>query len=235
MIIKEIHDINVILPIHYEIFGKEFPISSYYKKSKTNMLYVFVYEEDSKLIGYSIIVDQDEKKNLYAWYGGVLPKYQGRGITQIFFDKLINFAKEKEYDSVTLATSNIRPHMLSLAIKMGFDIVDLKKRETGEGNKIYFEYKILPETTEEISLKENEKDISFVQIEEKLVSAYKNNCVLLKINCNDNLEALIYAVKYCNSFIRKPKIQINLQDSPIVSSKINEIIEGYKGEIEINN
>lgn len=235
MIIKEIHDINVILPIHYEIFGKEFPISSYYKKSKTNMLYIFVYEEDSKLIGYSIIVDQDEKKNLYAWYGGVLPKYQGRGITQIFFDKLINFAKEKEYDSVTLATSNIRPHMLSLAIKMGFDIVDLKKRETGEGNKIYFEYKILPETTEEISLKENEKDISFVQIEEKLVSAYKNNCVLLKINCNDNLEALIYAVKYCNSFIRKPKIQINLQDSPIVSSKINEIIEGYKGEIEINN
>ena len=235
MIIKEIHDINVILPIHYEIFGKEFPISSYYKKSKTNMLYIFVYEEDSKLIGYSIIVDQDEKKNLYAWYGGVLPKYQGRGITQIFFDKLINFAKEKEYDSVTLATSNIRPHMLSLAIKMGFDIVDLKKRETGEGNKIYFEYKILPETTEEISLKENEKDISFVQIEEKLVSAYKNNCVLLKINCNDNLEALIYAVKYCNSFIRKPKIQINLQDSPIVSSKINEIIEEYKGEIEINN
>ena len=235
MIIKEIHDINVILPIHYEIFGKEFPISSYYKKYKTNMLYIFVYEEDSKLIGYSIIVDQDEKKNLYAWYGGVLPKYQGRGITQIFFDKLINFAKEKEYDSVTLATSNIRPHMLSLAIKMGFDIVDLKKRETGEGNKIYFEYKILPETTEEISLKENEKDISFVQIEEKLVSAYKNNCVLLKINCNDNLEALIYAVKYCNSFIRKPKIQINLQDSPIVSSKINEIIEGYKGEIEINN
>lgn len=235
MIIKEIHDINVILPIHYEIFGKEFPISSYYKKSKTNMLYIFVYEEDSKLIGYSIIVDQDEKKNLYAWYGGVLPKYQGRGITQIFFDKLINFAKEKEYDSVTLATSNIRPHMLSLAIKMGFDIVDLKKRETGEGNKIYFEYKILPETTEEISLKENEKDISFVQIEEKLVSAYKNNCVLLKINCNDNLEALIYAVKYCNSFIRKPKIQINLQDSPIVSSKINEIIEGYKGEIQINN
>ena len=235
MIIKEIHDINVILPIHYEIFGKEFPISSYYKKSKTNMLYIFVYEEDSKLIGYSIIVDQDEKKNLYAWYGGVLPKYQGRGITQIFFDKLINFAKEKEYDSVTLATSNIRPHMLSLAIKMGFDIVDLKKRETGEGNKIYFEYKILPETTEEISLKENEKYISFVQIEEKLVSAYKNNCVLLKINCNDNLEALIYAVKYCNSFIRKPKIQINLQDSPIVSFKINEIIEGYKGEIEINN
>ena len=235
MIIKEIHDINIILPIHNEIFGKEFPISSYYKKSQTNSLYIFVYEEDSKLIGYSIVVNQKEKKNLYAWYGGVLPEYQGRGITQIFFDKLINLAREKEYDSVTLATSNIRPHMLSLAIKMGFDIVDLKKRETGEGNKIYFEYKILPETTEEISLKENEKDISFVQIEEKLVSAYKNNCVLLKINCNDNFEALMYTVKYCNSFVRKPKIEINLQNSSRAFSKINEIIEEYKGEIQINN
>ena len=191
--------------------------------------------KNRRKIGVSIVVDQEDKKNLYAWYGGVLPEYQGRGITQIFFDKLINLAKEKEYDSVSLATSNIRPHMLRLAIKMGFDIVDLKKRETGEGNKIYFEYKILPETTEEISLKENEKDISFVQIEEKLVSAYKNNCVLLKINCNDNFEALMYTVKYCNSFVRKPKIQINLQDSPSVCSKINEIIEEYKGEIQINN
>ena len=235
MIIKEIQDINIILPIHFEIFGKEFPISSYYKKSNSNKLYTFVYEEDSDLIGYSIIVDQASEKNLYAWYGGVLPEFQGRGINQLFLDKLINFAREKEYLSVTLATSNIRPHMLTLAIKMGFDIVDLKKRETGEGNKIYFKYKILPPKIEEISLKENEKQITFVQIEEKLVSAYKNNCILLKINCNDNLEALIYTVKYCNSFLRKPKILINLQDSPNIYSKINKIVEEYKGEIEIIN
>ena len=108
MIIKEIQDINVILPLHYEIFGKEFPISSYYKKSKTNKLYIFVYEEDSNLIGYSIIVDQAEEKNLYAWYGGVLPEFQGNGITSVFFDRLIKLAREKEYISITLASSNVK-------------------------------------------------------------------------------------------------------------------------------
>ena len=235
MIIKEIHDINIILSLHERIFGKEFPISSYYKKCKTNNLYIFVYEEETKLIGYSIIVDQADKKNLYAWYGGVLPEFQGKGITQTFFDRLINFAKENEYISITLATSNIRPHMLALAIKMGFDIVDLKKREYGEGNKIYFKYKIMPPYAEEISFEEYGKMIPLVQIEERIVRAYKNNCTLLKINCNENIEALKYAVKYCNSFIRKPKILINLQDSSKIYPESNEIIERYKGEIEIIN
>lgn len=235
MIIKEIHDINIILPLHERIFGKEFPISSYYKKCKNNNLYIFVYEEETKLIGYSIIVAQADEKNLYAWYGGVLPEFQGRGITQTFFDRLINFAKEKEYITITLATSNIRPHMLALAIKMGFDIVDLKKREYGEGNKIYFKYRIMPPYIEEISFEEHGQMITLVQIEERIVRAYKNNCTLLKINCNENIEALKYAVRYCNSFIRKPKILINLQNSSNIYPKLNEIIEGYKGEIEIIN
>ena len=43
MIIKEIQDINTIIPLHAEIFGKAFPIPSYYKKCKTNKLYIFVY------------------------------------------------------------------------------------------------------------------------------------------------------------------------------------------------
>lgn len=235
MIIKEIHDINIILSIHEKIFGKEFPVSSYYKKCKTNNLYIFVYEEENELIGYSIIVDQADERNLYAWYGGVLPEFQGRGITKTFFDRLINLAKEKEYKSITLATSNVRPHMLALAIKMGFDIVDLKKREYGEGNKIYFKYRIMPPYTEELSFEENGQVITLVQIEEKLVRAYKNNCVLLKINCNENIEALKYTVRYCNSFIRRPRILINLHENSAIYPKLNEIIEGYKGKIEITN
>ena len=66
---------------------------------------------------YSIIVEQANLKNLYAWYGGVLPEAQGNGITDNFFDKLIDLAREKEYKSVTLASYNTRPHMLRFAIK----------------------------------------------------------------------------------------------------------------------
>ena len=56
---------------------------------------------------------------------------------------------------MTVASSNIRPHMLILAIKMGFDIYELKKRESGEGNKIYFKYKLFPQHIEIILLEEN--------------------------------------------------------------------------------
>lgn len=236
MIIKEVHDINIILPLHDEIFGKEFPLTSYYKKCKTNKLYIFVYEKESKLIGYSIIVDQENEKNLYAWYGGVLPEFQGNGITQKFFDRLIKLAIDKEYLSISLATSNIRPHMLRLAIKMGFDIVDLKKREYGEGNKIYFKYKILPPYVEEISLEKSGKSMTLVQIEEKLVRAYKNNCTLLKINCIEDIYAFEYIVRYCNGFWRRPKFLIDLQQQDQdLCSKINKIIEEYKGDVEIIN
>ena len=230
MTIKRILDINVILPLHDEIFGKPFPISSYYKKCKSNSLYIFVYEENSELLGYSIIVDQKEEKNLYAWYGGVLPKFQGKGITQVFFDNLINFAREKNYISVTVASSNLRPHMLCLAIKIGFDIYDIKKRDYGEGNKIYFKYNIFNPSTMEIPLIENGIALKPVQIEEKLVRAYKSNCVTLKFTHTENLEVLGYAIKYCNSFSNKPQILL-ANDSTF--AELFQIMKQYKGEISI--
>ena len=230
MVIKHIQDINTILPLHDEIFGKPFPISSYYKKCTSNTLDIFVYEEDSQLLGYSIIVDQEEEKNLYAWYGGVLPKFQGSGITQVFFETLINLAREKNYISVTVASSNLRPHMLRLAIKMGFDIYDIKKRDSGEGNKIYFRYGIFAPSTMEIPLVEHGVALKPVEIEEKVVRAYKSNCVILKFTHTENLEVLNYAIKYCNSFSNKP--QILLVDD-FSCSELSQIINQYKGKISI--
>ena len=232
MIIKEIQDIKTIIPLHEEIFGKTFPISSYYKKCKTNKLYIFVYEENLELIGYSIIVDQNQEKNMYAWYGGVLPKFQGKGITRNFFENLIELAKQKDYLSVTVASSNIRPHMLTLAIKMGFDIYELKKREVGEGNKIYFKYKLFPQHTEIILLEENERHLKPVEIEEKLVRAYKSNSTSIKFDYTGNSDTLVYALKYCSSFSKRPKILIET-DRDIQVSELNEAIRRYQGDVEI--
>lgn len=232
MIIKEIYDINAIIPLHNEIFGKAFPISSYYKKCKTNKLYIFVYEDNSDWLGYSIIVEQKKEKNMYAWYGGVLPGFQGKGITRIFLENLIDLARKKGYLSVTLASTNIRPHMLRLAIKMGFDIYDLKKRTDGEGNKIYFRYKLFPAHTEVISLDEDGRKIKPVEVEEKLVRAYKSNSVSIKFDYNENLDVLIYALRYCNSFSKRPKILIEMEGD-IKSSEITKAIQEYQGEVEI--
>ena len=232
MIIREIQDINDIIPLHLKIFGKDFPVASYYKKCITNKLYIFIYEECSNLIGYSIIVDQNKEKNMYAWYGGVLPNYQGKGITKIFFEYLIEFAISKNYLSVTLASSNIRPHMLVLAIKMGFDIYDIKKRDLGEGNKIYFKYFLFPQHTETILLCENGRNLNPVEIEEKLVKAYKCNCIEIIFNYTGNSNTLIYALNYCNSFFKRPRILIET-NRYTKTTDIKEAIQQYQGNVKI--
>ena len=71
---------------------------------KDNRIFIFVYYEYGEKVGYSIIVEQKEINNLYAWYGGVHPKYQNRGINRKFLEELIQFAKEGNYNSITLAS-----------------------------------------------------------------------------------------------------------------------------------
>ena len=231
MVIKQIYDVEVIKPLHKEIFGTEFPICSYYKKRNTYDLYIYVYEEDCKFLGYSIIVDQADLQNLYAWYGGVLPEAQGNGITDNFFDKLIELARKKEYKSVTVASYNTRPHMLRFAIKKGFDIYDIKKRDYGSGNKIYFRYLIHPPSILEIDLIDSGRFIKPAEIEEKLVIAYKNNCEKLYFKGVDNYKTLEYAIIYCNSFSNRPEIIINVESTE--KEKLSYLKNSYKGKITI--
>lgn len=228
MNIKQIYDINEIISLHQIIFGKEFPIQSFYKKKRDNEVLIFLYDEYNKKIGYSIAIAQKEEKNIYAWYGGVIPEYQGTGITKKFFEFIIEYARETNYQTITVATSNLRPHMITLAVKMGFDIYDLKKRETNEGNKIYFKYRVNPESTAVIDLKSS---LMLVEIEKKLVELYKMNTTTLILTEIQNIESLNYIIKYCNSFIRKPKLIITKEEEFFKNSTL-KLIKEYKGKIE---
>ena len=231
MVIKQIDDVNVIIPLHKEIFETDFPLDSYYKKMRSYELYIFVYEDNSKLLGYSIIVDQSAIKNLYAWYGGVLPVAQGQGITNIFFSKLIELATEKKYVSVTVASYNTRPHMLRFAIKKGFDIYDIKKRDYGSGNKIYFRYLINPPSTITFELIDSGRYIKPAEIEATMVNAYKNNCQTFYFKGAQNYETLQYAIKYCNGFADRPKIVISIENAD--RKKVDSLIKLYLGKISI--
>ncbi len=228
MKIRQIYEIAEVIPLHQVIFGREFPLQSFYKKKRENDILIYVYEEESIKIGYSIAIVQEQEKNIYAWYGGVIPEYQGNGITKVFFEVLIEYAQKMNYSTITVATSNLRPHMIIFAVKMGFDIYDLKKRETGEGNKIYFKYHINPEKKAVISLKSN---LKIVDIERQLVELYKKNTNILVLTDIDEISNLMYVVKYCNSFMRKPKLIITKEEKSFKSSILRTLKE-YKGKIE---
>ena len=228
MIIKKIDNINEIIPLHKIIFGKDFSLQSFYKKKRDNDILIFLYVENSINIGYSIAIIQEEKKNIYAWYGGVIPEYQGIGITKQFFETLIDYTLKLNFQTITVATSNLRPHMITFAVKMGFDIYDIKKRDTGEGNKIYFIYRVRPEWIATINLK---KDITIVDIERKLVELYKSNATTLILSNIENIEYIPYITKYCNSFIRRPKLIITAEKE-LFKESVLKLIESYKGKIE---
>ncbi len=204
--ITELDSIEQIRQIHEEIFGMPFPYESYEKKAKLHTLYVYGYYEHESLVGYSIIINQAMEKNLYAWYGGLLAEYQGYGTTIKFFDIMVEKARELEYNSISLATTNCRPNMLILAVKYGFDIYDIKKRDYGEGSKIYFKYPVCPACNITISLKnENGTNLKIPELEKLLVSAYKHNCkkiVFLNILDESDIKLINYAMRYCKKFLR---------------------------------
>ena len=216
MVIQEIFDVNEIVAVHKAIFGKPFPYDSYLKKLENYKVYFYAYYENSKIVGYSSVIDEADKRNLYAWYGGLISEYQGNGVTVKFFDILVERAKCMDYKTVTLATTNCRPHMLRLAIKYGFDIYDIKKRDYGEGNKIYFKFYITNSESYNIDLRTY---ISFSELEKKLVLAYKLNCnkIIFENFSGDSKEInlILYAIKYCKSFIRKPVIVVNGENEVI--------------------
>lgn len=223
--IIEEYSLKNVVPLHRNIFGFDFPIESYNKKSKENKLRIFVYYVETKAIGYSIIVDQAKEKNLYAWYGGVIYEFQGKGITKNFFNLLFDIARNSNYESVTVATSNLRPHMIISAIRLGFDIVDLKKRETGEGNKIYFKYQIDNAQNKEISIDLINKNPN--QVEKEVVKAYKKDCSQINFSGIENYGMLIYAIDYLNSFANHPKINI----VGLEKDKMELIQKKYLGEV----
>lgn len=228
MEIRKIEDVNSILALHSEIFGKDFPIQSYEKKRKKNELLIFIYEEEQQLIGYSIIVVQKEINNLYAWYGGVKPQYQGQGLNKQFLEFLIKYARNEKFSSVTLASSNMRPHMLRMAIKLGFDIYDIKRRNFGDGNKIYFKFNILPENFIKLSLKtEKENTTYFANLERIAVETMKTNCSKIVIE-DVNEMGLKYLLRYLNSFNRYPEVTVFLKSK---ETYIKDMKSVYKGEI----
>lgn len=235
MKITQVFDLTDVEKIHEEIFGKEFPKESFYKKSKAYDVLIFKYESNNLDIGYSIVVDQKDIKNFYAWYGGVLPDYQGNGITLKFFDYLKDLAMKKEYKSITVATSNLRPHMLKFAIDYGFDIYDIKKRNSGEGNKIYFIYNISKESIKELALVIDGIYIKPVEIETKIVKAHKNNVKTIKVYGIQNEQTLNYVLRYCNSFVSKPNIILYNQTNVILSNNTKYLIDNYEGDIQIED
>lgn len=206
MEIREMKDISEMLELHKKIFGQEFLVEGYLKKKKKYTIQKYFLEISKQNVGYFILVDQQEEKNIYIWYLGILPEYQGKGLGSKVINKAIEIASKKRYKTVTVATTNLRPNMIKLLLKNRFDIYDLKKRKENEGNKIYFKYEILPARKIKLDI----SNMSLVDIERKLIREIKNNVIEINVkNIQNDSEKREYIKSYCENFY--PKIKITFE------------------------
>jgi len=77
-------------------------------------------------------------------------------------------------------------------------------------------------------------DIEYVkpaEIEEKLVTSYKNNCKKIYFRGAANYKTLEYAVKYCNSFSDRPDIVICTEGAG--KEIFSYLKDSYKGNFTI--
>ncbi|MDO5557513.1 MAG: hypothetical protein Q4G05_04655 [Clostridia bacterium] len=229
MEIKRVNDINLILTVHKEIFQIDFDIQNYQKRAQQYPIYIFIYMKKKKIIGYSLIIDEQEDKNLYFWYGGVVQSEQGKGITNRIFDIAISMAKSKAYKSITVATLNKRTHMLKFAIKKGFNIFKVKKRsENNDINKIYFKYNLPMEGKKNYKIDVSSKNMG--ELENEIIDILKsNNCKKLIIkNAKKNIHLLIYILEYCNTFIDIPQVCV----TKIKNRDFKRLKRIFKGKIK---
>ncbi len=101
---------------------------------------IIIAEKNQKVRGYGI--GYERKNKYYLWMLAVLPEYREKGVASGIIEKMMNYAKSKNYDYLTVKTRNKYKNMLRLLIKKGFRITGYKSREWDENPAIWLEYSL---------------------------------------------------------------------------------------------
>ena len=93
-------------------------------------------------VGFKVGYERDPDGSFYSWLGGVLPKFRTLGIAKQLADAQEKWAWERGYHTVRFKTRNSHTAMQIFALKNGFKIIDLKKRDKLEEHRILLEKNI---------------------------------------------------------------------------------------------
>ena len=188
---------------------------------------------------------------MHAWVGGILPSSQGKGYFSEFYDWLITFAEVNGYKSITGNTDNYKSNIIRMMLKKGFYITTVKEGQYGDGIKICMKYDIYPPRSLRISLTtacnlkcffchhegivEENSQITIPEIERILTQARRlrvNEITLTGGEPTVVFEKMLFVLKYCGSWDRKPHIKIVTNGSLWTPEMINEL--NYKGKLTVN-
>ncbi len=247
-------DLDEICRISSEMFLEPFPYDSIIRKQNEGYeLWNVGFYSDNDLIGYCIVVVKEDIRTLHAWIGGTLPECRNNGFFSQFYSWLIHEAEKMDFRYVTANTDNYKPAMLIILIKKGFDIIDVKKTNYGDGRKIMLRYSVdhpikvrLSITNqcncncffchhEGINIK-NITALSVTQLENILIQLYKLNAREITITGGEPLcrsDLLIFIIRSCSKWAFPPKLKLITNGSLLTDAICSELAK-YNGEHQLN-
>jgi ribosomal protein S18 acetylase RimI-like enzyme len=93
---------------------------------------------DDKPAGY-LVGYRDEGDSFYVWLSGVVKEYRRQGVLKEIMNIVIEWARKKKFDHVTIKTRNSRRAMLAYLISNGFLIKGVEPRYSAEETRIWLE------------------------------------------------------------------------------------------------
>jgi ribosomal-protein-alanine N-acetyltransferase len=136
---KTLDQLNIIENIEKQVseFKTPYTKNKYLSRLKNRKYSIFFAIEKNKEIGYAVSYGKSDK--FYIWTIAVLEEYRDKGVAKELLENSIAAGKELGYNKVYLKTRNTFQNMIFLALKFGFKIVNLTKKENEDENVIWME------------------------------------------------------------------------------------------------
>ncbi len=99
--------------------------------------YIQIAEQDGILVGFKIGYQVDHD-TFYSWFGGVTGKARGNGVAQALLEAQEKWARDHNYQTITVKSRNQFPAMLRLLIRNGYLIDNYDKKDNILESRIHF-------------------------------------------------------------------------------------------------
>ncbi len=129
---KTLDQLNIIENIERQISEFKMPHTKkqYMTRLKNRKYSIFFAIENNKEVGYAVSYSRGNK--FYIWTIAVVQEYRDKGVAKELLQKSIDAGKELGYNKVYLKTRNTFKNMIFLALKFGFRITNVTKKENEE-------------------------------------------------------------------------------------------------------
>lgn len=136
---KTLDDLKVVEDIEKKISEFKIPYTKkqYLNRLRDRKYSIFFAIDEGKTVGYAVSYGKGDK--FYIWTVAVLKDYRGKGVAKELLENSIEAGKEFGYRKVFLKTRNTFKNMIFLALKFGFKITNVTKKEDTNQNRIWME------------------------------------------------------------------------------------------------